>query len=410
MGDGPYPLTGVRVLDLGRLVSGPVCSFTLASLGAQVIRIDQPGGDLSWKVPPFVGPGGAARTRATDRHIALSHLKRDRGKRSVTIDIQTDDGKALLVDLVRTADVVVENFRAGVMDAWGLGYADLSAVNERLVYCSITGYGQEGPYRDLGGMDLIVQGIAGMMARNGPPDAPPTKVGFMACDLVPALCGALGVVAALRQRDMTGRGQHVDVGMLDVAVSLLWDEPLDLYADAGMPERSGSSDPRGAPVNAYRTADGWATVVVTSSYQFERLAQAIGQPGLAVDMPNLPERVAGRQRIDRALGGWTAARPTAEVVETLRVAGIPSGPVNPMAAARDDPQVRDRSMLEALRHPDMAPGETSGFLGPRLPIAFDSRVELDPAEPLGASTDAVLAELGRSAAEIARLRSAGVVG
>jgi crotonobetainyl-CoA:carnitine CoA-transferase CaiB-like acyl-CoA transferase len=409
MTSGSFPLSGIRVLDLGRMVSGPVCSFHLASLGAEVIRVDQPGGDISWQVPPFIGPNGAHPTRMTDRDISLNHLKRGRGKRNVSIDIQSDGGREVFRDLVRTADVLVENFRPGVMARWGIGYEDLAAINPGLIYCAVTGYGQSGPDRDLQGMDLIVEGVSGMMARNGQADSPPTKVGFMACDLIPALAAALGVVSALRQRDQTGRGQLVDVAMNDVAVSLLWDEPIDIYADRGMPERSGSREPRGAPVNAYPTSDGWVTVVVTSAHQFDRLTEAVGRPELGKEMATIAQRVAGSELIDEVLTDWMSSRTTADVVDVLRAVNIPCGPVNSMAAARDSAQVKARGMLTPLRHPDMADGETSDFLGPLLPIAFEGRAPLAPAEPLGASTDDILHELGRTPEQVEALRQAGVV-
>ena len=291
-----FPLSGIRVIDLGRMVSGPVCSFYLASLGAEVIRIDQPGGDVSWQVPPFIGPNGVTETRTSERDVSINHLKRDRGKRNVSIDIQTGEGRDLLRELAQTSDVLVENFRPGVMKKWGIDYADLSARNPRLVYCSVSGYGQSGPDRDQQGMDMIIQAVSGMMARNGGVDSPPTKIGFTACDLIPAIWAALGVVCALRQRDRTGRGQLVDVAMYDVALSLLWDEPIDLYADKGLPERTGNKDPRGAPMNVYETIDGWVTVVVTSEHQFLRLGELIGRPELGHEMPS-----------DQRQGGWISA-------------------------------------------------------------------------------------------------------
>jgi crotonobetainyl-CoA:carnitine CoA-transferase CaiB-like acyl-CoA transferase len=409
-GEPVLPLGDIRVLDLGRVVSGPVCSFYLASLGADVIRIDQPGGDVSWQVPPFVGSDGTNPTRAGDRDISLNHLKRDRGKRNVSLDISTEEGREILRDLVRTADVLVENFRPGVMTKWRIGYEDLSAINPGLVYCAITGYGQSGPDRDRQGMDMIIQGVSGMMARNGQPDSPPTKVGFTACDLVPAQFAALGVVSALRQRDRTGRGQLVDIAMQDVAVALLWDEPIDNYVERGLPERWGSGEARGAPVNAYPTSDGWVTVVVTSAHQFDRLTALVGRPELGKRLPDIAARVANSAEIDAVLEAWMRERTTQEVVAALQSVSIPSGPVNHMWAARDSEQIKARSMLLPLRHPDMADGEVSGYVGPQLPIAFEGRATLPPAEPLGASTDVILRELGRTDEDIARLRSAGVIG
>lgn len=404
-----YPLSGIRVLDLGRMVSGPVCSFYLASLGAEVIRIDPPGGDLSWQVPPFVGPEGVAEARTSGRDVSINHLKRDRGKRNVSIDIEREEGQELLRDLVVTSDVLVENFRPGVMAKWRLGYDDLAARNPGLVYCAVSGYGQAGPQSGQQGMDMIIQATSGMMSRNGPPDSPPTKVGFTVCDLVPAIWGTLGVVCALRQRERTGKGQLVDVAMYDVALSLLWDEPVDLYADRGFPERTGNKEPRGAPVNVYRAADGWVTIVVTSERQFTRLGELIGRPELGREMPTIKERVAGSELVDGLLTEWMRNKTTEQVVDLLRSINVPSGPVNTMDAGRHSAQAEFRQSLLPLRHPDMEPGTSSGLLGPQIPLVFDGRAPLAPAEPLGSSTDAILTSLGRSPEEVAQLRRSGVV-
>jgi crotonobetainyl-CoA:carnitine CoA-transferase CaiB-like acyl-CoA transferase len=409
MTDNEYPLSGIRVIDLGRMVSGPVCSFYLASLGAEVIRIDQPGGDVSWQVPPFVGPNGVTDTRTSDRDVSINHLKRDRGKRNVSIDIQSEAGRDLLRDLARTSDALVENFRPGVMSKWGIGYENLSAINPGLVYCAVSGYGQSGPDVYQQGMDMIIQGVSGMMARNGGADSPPTKIGFTACDLIPAVWGALGVVCALRQRERTGKGQLVDVAMYDVALSIMWDEPMDLYADKGLPERTGNKEPRGAPVNVYETIDGWVTVVVTSENQFLRLGELIGRPELGREMPTIRDRVAGSELIDQLLSDWMSDKTTDKVVELLHSINVPSGAVNSMDAARRSAQAQARQMLLPLRHPDMAPGESSALLGPQMPLAFDGRAPLAPAEPLGSSTDEVLSSLGRTPEEIAELRRSGIV-
>jgi crotonobetainyl-CoA:carnitine CoA-transferase CaiB-like acyl-CoA transferase len=258
-------------------------------------------------------------------------------------------------------------------------------------------------------MDMIIQGVSGMMARNGEADSPPTKIGFTVCDLVPAVWAALGVVCALRQREQTGQGQLVDVAMYDVALSLMWDEPLDLYADKGLAERTGNKEPRGAPVNVYETIDGWVTVVVTSEHQFLRLGELIGRPELGRQMPTIKERVAGSALIDELLTAWMGDKTTAVVVELLRSINVPSGPVNSMDAGRRSAQAEARQALLPLVHPDMAPGVSTGLFGPQIPLVFDGRAPLAPAEPLGSSTSEVLRALGRSPQEIVELRRSGVV-
>lgn len=276
-------LAGIRVLDVSRIVSGPVCTFYLAALGAEVIRIDAPGGDLTWQVPPFVGPDGTHRGPRCPDDLAMGHLKRERGKASVTLNLETPEGAALLQQLAALSDVLVENFRPGVMDRLGLGYTALAAVNPRLIYCAITGFGQDGPYRDYQGMDMILQAMTGLMAKTGFPDGPPVKAGFTVGDLAPAIFGALGILAALRQREREGCGQFIDVSMFDVLTALIWDEPLDHYADTGVPPRVGNADPRAAPINCYATRDGQVAIVPAAQAHWPRLCAVLERPDWAAD-------------------------------------------------------------------------------------------------------------------------------
>ena len=404
------PLEGIRVLDLSRMVSGPTCCFYLAALGAEVIRIEPPGGDNTWLSPPMVGPDGIHRGKRRPRDIPVSPLRKGRGKRSIVLDLKQEDGRAVFLRLVDRSDVLVENAVPGVMARLGLDHAALAARNPRLVHCSITGYGADGPYRDKPAMDLAVQAISGLMAKTGFPDGPPTKVGATVGDQIPAAFAAIGILAALRQRDADGRGQHVDVAMLDGLLSVLWDEPLDVYEDDGLPERIGNGDPRGAPLDCYRTADGWITLVCTSDPQFQRIAHLVGRPEWIERFPPIPTRAVARDEINGTVGKWVAERTSAEAVAAFDGIAVPAGIVQTPWAARHDPHVAHRGSLEPLRHPDLA--EPSPFLGARLPVRL-SRAATDttPAEPLGASTDAVLRDLvGLSDDEIARLRSGGVLG
>ena len=404
------PLEGIRVLDASRVVSGPVCCWFLAALGAEVIRVEGPGGDLTWRVPPFVSKHGVHRGARGENDLGLSPLRKGRGKRSVVLDLETEAGRDLFRRLVAECDVLVENAVPGVMARRGLDYEDLVESNPRLVYASITGYGHDGPYRDRPSMDLVVQAMSGLMAKTGFPDGPPTKVGTTIGDQVPSLFAAMGILAALRQREIDGRGQRVDVAMLDALVTLLWDEPLDEFASQGVPPRVGNGDPRGAPVGTYATQDGWVAVVLTSNEQWQRLAEAIDAPDLLERFPGFAERAANRDVINEAFGAWCASQPTEACVENLLAVGVPAGPVKSPYDAPDDPQLRHRGALEALRHPDA--GAPSPYLGPVLPLRL-SRAELGtaPAEPLGASTEAVLRDLlGLEDAELARLRDEGVLG
>jgi len=402
------PLEGIRVLDFTRIVAGPTCTFALAALGADVIRVEAPGGDVTWNVPPYVGPDGIHRGKRGPRDIPLSPLRRGRGKRSVVIDVKRPEGQALFRRLAAVCDVLVENSVPGTMEKLGFDYPTLDKLNPRLVYCTITGYGHSGPYRDRASMDMVVQAMSGIMAKTGFEDGPPTKVGVTVGDQIPGLYGALGVLAALRQRDLDGRGQLVDVAMLDALVALLWDEPLDEYEDQGIPQRVGNTDPRGAPLGVFEALDGWIAIVVTSEAQWQAMARSMGREDLIVRWPERNARSAHRQQVNDEVEKWTRGLRIAEIMDLLLPLGMPCGPVQDAWAARRDPQVAHRGMLERLAHPDLR--EPSPFLGPRLPVNL-SRAERQspPAEPLGASTDAVLRELlFLDDAELSRLRASGI--
>jgi crotonobetainyl-CoA:carnitine CoA-transferase CaiB-like acyl-CoA transferase len=404
------PLAGVRVLDASHVVSGPVCCWLLAALGAEVIRVEPPGGDHTWRTKPVVSPEGEHRETPGPRDIAISPLRRGRGKRSVVLDLKSEPGRDLFRRLLSHCDVLVENAVPGAMQRLGLDYDTLAPDHPRLVYCSITGYGPDGPYRDRPSMDLVVQAMSGLMAKTGFPDGPPTKVGATIGDQVPAIFAALGVVSALRQRDLEGRGQRVDVAMLDSLLTLLWDEPIDDFAAQGLPERIGNGDPRGAPLDVFPTRDGHAAVVLTQDAQWRALCDTLGRPELAERYPDYRARLAARDAVNAAVADWCRELPTGEVVERLLAHGIPAGPVQSPYDAPRDPHVRHRGALQRLRHPDR--DEPTGFLGPALPIRFSrAGAEPSPAEPLGASTEAVLRELlGLDADEIARLGEAGAFG
>jgi crotonobetainyl-CoA:carnitine CoA-transferase CaiB-like acyl-CoA transferase len=405
------PLDGVVVLDLGRIVAAPLCTFLLASLGATVIRIDQPGGDVSWKSPPFVGPDGAVNQGPRqDDAISLAHLRRDRGKRSIVLDLETAEGRALLGRLAGRADVLVQNYRPSTLARLGLDYEALAAVNPRLIYCAISGYGLTGPYRDRMAMDIAIQAASGFLARTGFPDGPPIKAGPIVGDQVPAVYAAFGILAALRQREYTGRGQLVDVGMFDVVASLVWDEPIELYDEAGLGVRWGNSDPRGGPLNVYRTTDGWVALVVGSDTHWQHICALMDRPDLATYGATLADRTGHLDELDQVVAAWCATQDSATLAHALGEAGIPSSPVVDPIALRDDPHVAARGTLVDLVHP-ATPDRPSGYLGASLPLRLSAFTPAPaPAETLGASTDQVLAELlGLTPAELDGLRARGVI-
>lgn len=404
------PLAGILVLDLGRVVAAPTCAFYLASLGATVIRIEGPGGDVSWSVPPYMGVDGLHRGKRGPRDIPLGHIKRGRGKRSVVIDMRTEEGRRLFARLAERADVVVENFRPGVLDRLGIGYQSLAAANPGLIWCAISGYGQQGPDRDTQAMDLVIQARSGMMAKTGFVDGPPTKAGFTAGDQIPAVFASLAIVAALRDRDRSGQGAFVDIAMLDVLASLIWDEPLDLYEEEDRPFRHGNADPRGVPHNVYPTADGWIAIVCTNQRHWIALCEAMGRPELAVELDSLAARNTATDRVNAAVTDWTSAHGSDWLERHLRDAEVPASPVRPPAAGRKDPALIFRQLFEPLGHPDR-PGWQSQYIGPRMPIAVNGQPpQTSPAEPLGASTDAVLTELlGLTADDLQHLHASGVI-
>jgi crotonobetainyl-CoA:carnitine CoA-transferase CaiB-like acyl-CoA transferase len=405
------PLDGVRVIDLSRVVSGPICCWQLAALGAEVVRVEPPGGDVTWRNPPFVRPDNTIHDGPRGAHdIPLSPLRKGRGKRSIELDLSQADGRRLMDQLITVSDVLVENFKPGVLERFGLTWPEVHERNPRLVMCSISGYGPTGPYRDRPAMDVVIQAVSGLMAKTGQPDGPPTKTGATVGDLVPSIFAALGVVAALRQRDHTNEGQHVDVAMLDSLLALLWDEPIDHYADSGIPVRFGNGDPRGAPFGTYRTTDGWIAISASADNHWAVLGNAIGGPELVARWPNHMDRVRDRHGVDSAVTAFFAQQSTAEAVDLCIRLKLPAGPVNDPGFARTDAHVALRGALVRLQHGEAdTPTE---YLGAAFPVRLSaSDTSTSPAEPLGSSTEAVLGELLKlTPVELARLRAVGAFG
>ncbi len=404
----PAPLAGIRVLDVSRFVSGPLCTFLLASMGAEVLAIESPRSSTSRRLPPFAHPDGGSTREYVDGAMSIPFLKRGRGKRSVGLDITRPEGARIARVLAERSDVFVENSRSDAMREFGLAYEQLAGINRRLVYCAISGYGYDAPDRPA--MDNIVQAASGVMAKTGFPDGPPLRAGITIADHMSATYGALGVVAALRQRDATGTGQLVDVAMLDVLTASVWDEPVEHYASVGMPPRTGNADGRGAPINTYRCADGWISVTCTSDRQWQRMCDLMDRDDARTRWPTIRERAAAAPEIDAAMEAWTSTRPVREVESALLAIGFPAGRVRDPIEAVDEPRLLERGLLRELRHPNAPAGKPSGFLGPQLPIVFAGRVELPPAEAFGTSTDEILREVGGCTDDdLARLRAEGVI-
>jgi crotonobetainyl-CoA:carnitine CoA-transferase CaiB-like acyl-CoA transferase len=327
----------------------------------------------------------------------------------VVLDIKQARGRDLLLELVAGADVLVENFRPGVMDALELSTSTLHDANPRLLHCSITGFGHSGPYRDRPAMDVVVQAMSGFMAKTGFVDGPPVKSGVTIGDQVTATFAALAVVAALRQRDQDGRGRFVDVTLFESLLSFLWDEPVDYYADVGLPPRSGNVDLRSAPLGVYATRDGHVAIVITDNRQWVALCNRFGRSDLA-QLTATDRQGDGVGPTNEVVAAWCLANTTAECMAVFTECDVPAGPVEAPDIGRTDAHVAALGSLEELRHASQ--DEPTPFLGARLPFRIgDVDLGASPAEPLGSSTDAVLRE--RCALDnetLADLRAAGVIG
>jgi len=314
-------LEGLVVLDLTRYLSGPHCTLLLAGLGAEVIKIDDPaGGDPAAGAPPYAGAAGASFERTSDDDYGIAYLKRARGKQSTTLNLKDARGREIFLRLAERADVVVENFRPGVAERLGIGYDALQGRNPRIVYCALSGYGATGPDKDLKAYDLMAQAEAGLMSITGAPDGPPMKTGGALSDMIAGTYSALGILAALRERERSGLGQAVDVAMVDCLFSMMLDEPVDSYEKLGLAARQGNRIMRFSPFNAYRASDGWVTLGVVTNADWLGLLQAIGRDDLR-EHPNfrrLEWRIVNNVSVDAVVGEWASKHTVREVIERLQ--------------------------------------------------------------------------------------------
>ena len=403
-------LSHVTVLDLSRVLAGPWAGQVLADLGAEVIKIERPGtGDdtRTWG-PPFLRD-----RQGNDSADAAYYLCANRNKKSVTVDFTAAEGRNIVRDLARNSDVVLENFKVGGLAAYGLDYESLRAVNPRLIYCSITGFGQTGPYAPRAGYDLLVQAMGGLMSITGRPDdepgAGPQKAGVAVTDILTGLYAAIGILAALAHRERTGIGQHIDLGLLDVQVACLANQAMNYLVSGSAPRRSGNAHPNLVPYQDFPTSDGYMVIAVGNDAQFVRLCGVLSLADLAADpsFAGNKQRVLNRRELIDKLSAATVTHPTAHWVAALERAGVPAGPINTLDAVFDDPQVRARDMRIELPHP--VAGAVSLVANPlrmsETPVTYRSAPP-----PLGAQTGEVLAErLGLSAAAIEALRAKGIV-
>lgn len=387
------PLDGLRVVDFSRVLAGPMATQIMADQGAEVIKVERPGaGDESRLFEPKFDGGQSAYFSAFNR-----------GKRSVALDLRSEEGRAVALDLIATADVVVENFLPGGMDRLGLGYDAAAARNPGVVYVSNSGFGATGPYRDRKGYDTVFQALSGMVDLTGHPDGPPAKLGIPAADLTSGLWIAIAALIGLAGRANTGRGCHVDLSMMDVQVSLLGLPSMWWFAEGRRPERTGTEHMGRVPSAAFECEGGQWLFVSASDQHWPALCAALGIAAPEWSATNRA-RVERRAEIMDLLRPAFAARPRAALAEALRAAGVPAGEVNTVPEILADPHVQARGMVASFDDPERGPtpclatpGRFSGYEG----IAFR------PPPRLGADTDAVLAELGRDAAGIEALKKKG---
>ena len=395
----PGPLAGVRILDLSRILSGPFATMIFADLGADVIKLENPrtGDDTREWAPPYQGDQSAY------------FLSVNRNKRGIAVDLKAARGREIALRLVDRADVIVENFRPGTAARLGLGYDDLRARNPGLIYASISGFGQTGPYASEPGYDAIAQALGGVMSVTGEADGEPVRVGNSAADLSAAMWAAIGILAALHERQSTGCGEWIDVSLLDGQIASLTYLAGGYFASGEVPRRYGSAHPSIVPYQALQTADGHLMVAVGNDTLWRRFAPLIGLPEL-VDDPRFegnPQRVANRAQLIPLIERALATKGSVAWADELSRVGIPAGSINTVAGALEHPQVIARDMVLSTEHPSAG---TLRMTGSPIKLSRYTATVRRPPPTLGEHTDDVLGELGYSAAEIATLHDEGVVG
>jgi crotonobetainyl-CoA:carnitine CoA-transferase CaiB-like acyl-CoA transferase len=396
------PLDGIKVLDLSRVLAGPWCTQLLADLGAEVIKVERPGSgdDTRHWGPPWHGEG--------EKRVAAYFLSCNRGKRSAAIDFATAEGAALVRKLAASADVLVENFKVGGLRKLGLDAEALRKVNPRLIYASITGFGQDGPYADRAGYDYIIQGMGGLMSITGQPDGEPggapMRVGVAVVDLFTGLYSCVAILAALYRREKSAEGAHIDMALFDTQLAMLANQASNALVSGKDPRRQGNTHPNIVPYQVFATVDQPIIIAVGNDGQFRKLAEMCGHPEWASDerFASNGARVANRSEIVRLVSECIRHKPAAEWLEQLEAAGIPAGPINSITQALADVQAQHRQMVRTL----------AGMPLVGSPVRLDTeRADSDlPPPALGEHTDEVLASLGLESHEIERLKSSGVTG
>ncbi|CAG0967284.1 itaconate CoA-transferase [Burkholderiales bacterium] len=392
------PLAGMRVLELAQIMAGPTAGMMLADMGADVVKVEKlPGGDdsRSYREPRVNG-------------VSAPFLILNRNKRGIALNLKLAQGREILLRLVRTADVLTENYRRGTLEKLGLGYDVLAAENPGLIYCAISGYGRDGPYADKGGFDLIAQGVSGLMSITGEPGGPPVKTGNSVADINAGILAVAGILAAWAHRIRTGQGQVVDTSLMEAALQQTYWHAAIAFATGVSPGPTGSAHILTAPYQAFRAKDGWINIGGANQANWERIADVLGHPEWRDDarFASNSDRMANLAALVALMNGVLATRTKAEWIAAFDAAGVPVGPVNTMNEALADPQALARGMVVDLVHPQAGATRALG-----CPVHFSATPTsiTRPAPMLGEHTREVLAEAGYSDAEVDRLVAEGVV-
>ncbi len=400
------PLSHIRVLDLSRVLAGPWAGQNLADLGAEVIKVERPkvGDDSRAFGPPWVKDKAGKETKDSAYFTSAN-----RGKKSITVNISSPAGQAIVKELALACDVLIENYKYGDLARYGLGYDDLKSANPRLIYCSVTGFGQTGPWRERPGYDFMIQGMGGMMSVTGEPGGEPMRAGVPVADIITGMYASIAICAALTHRAESGKGQHLDLALLDAQIALLAYQNTNYFATGKPPSRNGNLHPNIVPYQPFRTADGEVIIACGNDNLYCKFCEAAGCAELAGDarFATNGKRVENRVELTRLLQEIFSRRSTAQWLELLESAGVPNGPINNVAQVFEEPQVRARGVRVELEHPVAGKLPTVAS-----PMRFSGTpVEHKLAPPtLGAHTDEILRErLGKSAAQIAALRAEGAI-
>lgn len=392
------PLEGIKVLELSRTLAGPFASMQLADMGAEVLKVEQPG--LGDETRSYIPPELSGQS--------TYFMSLNKNKRAITLNLKTEEGRDIVKKLAAEADVLIENFRNGTMEKFGLGYDVLKEINPRLVYCAVSGFGRTGPMKDEPAYDLLMQGFGGLMSVTGEPGQAPVKVGFSIIDLATGLYAALGTMLALFSREKTGKGQYVEASLLDSVVSLSNYLGQAVLATGEAPGRWGSAHPTLVPYQAFETKDGYVIIAVPNDGLWRKMCDALeltelkDHPKYAINV----NRVANREELVGILTEYTKQKETSEIIERLKKAGVPSGPINNIAKLLAHPQVHARDLIQEVEHPVIG---TMKMLGIPLKLS-ETPGSVRKAPPLlGENTEEVLGNLGYCKEEIAGLKNKGVI-